>query len=302
MNCPHCDASVDGGSRICPDCGRTLRTASDDGGWEFGSERDESRGSWNATGPDRTTESGPDRTTGSREEIPTADVDEPRLQDARDKIEFPVTFPQSGGWSPVVVAGAALLLSFLVLPLFVLIGYCSRVCRAAAQGARKAPPFDDWGGLLKEGVLLSVATLGAGVVLAVAVLALALLADAAGSLAFVWLLLPVYFFGVYAIRAVMTLYAVTLDFGAAFSPSNVWSLAFTAEYFVTFLVEMLLTLALGIVAGIAAFTLVGWIWVYAYIFVATSALWGLFFYEFDTSRLDLPADKDTAHGGAEAVV
>lgn len=304
MRCPHCDANVDGGSRVCSECGRALRNSGDDrrddaeDGWEFGSERNGSRDGWNASGSERTPTSGG---TGG-DEIPTAQIDEPLPQDTQDKLEFPVRFPQSAGWSPVIIAGAMLLLSVLVAPLIVLIGYCSRICRAAARGAREAPTFDDWGGLLKEGVLLSIAMLGAGVVLTIAVLSLALLTDLTGSAVFVWLLLPVYFLGIYAMRAVMTLYAVTLDFGAAFSPSNVSSLAFTAEYFVTFLVEMVLTLALGIVAGIAAFTLVGWIWVYAYIFVATSALWGLFFYEFDTSGLDLPADEETAHGGVEAVV
>lgn len=300
MKCHHCGTNVEGGSRVCPECGRTLENSGGDrrddaeNEWEFGSERNGSRNGWDASRSERTP-SGPT----AESEIPTAEVDEPLPQDEKDKLEFPVAFPQSAGWTPVVIAGVTLLLSFLVVPLIAFTGYCSRVCRAAAKGAQEAPAFDDWGGLLKEGFLFSMAVLAFALVLTIAVLGLFFLTDATGSPVFAVLLLPVYFVGVYAIRAVMTLYAVTLDFGAALSPSNVWSLSFSADYFVTFLVEILLTVALGIVAGIAAITIVGWIWVYAYIFVATAALWGQFFYETDTSDLNLPADENSVDAGAE---
>jgi len=304
MKCDRCGANVDGGSRVCPECGRTLESSGGDrrndaeNGWEFGSDRNGSRDGWDVGRSDRTPTGG--GTAGG--ENPTAETNEPLPQDEKDKLEFPVAFPQSAGWTPVLIAGVTLLLSFLVVPLIALTGYCSRVCRAAAKGAQEAPAFDDWGGLLKEGFLLSMAVLAFAVVLTMAVLGLVLLMDVTGSPVFAVLLLPVYFVGVYAVRAVMTLYAVTLDFGAALSPSNVWSLSFSADYLVTFLVEILLTIALGIVAGIAAITIVGWIWVYAYSFVATAALWGQFFYEADTNSLDLPADVNGVGTGVEPAV
>ena len=287
MKCSHCGTSVDDQSEVCPYCRRTVRDETGDGRQDDERRSEVQRG-WEAGARERAPK-------GGREESGRSDGSS--LQDANGKLDFPVKFPQSGGWRPVGIAGLMLLLSFLVAPLFVLAGYCSRVCRAAARGAEEPPAFDDWGGLLKEGVLWSIAVLGFTILLGVVVAILYFAADATGLAGIGGLAILTYVLGLYATRAVMTLYAVTLDFRATFSASNIWTLTFSVDYLVTFLAELLITLALGIVAGIAVFTVVGWIWVYAYIYIASAALWGLFFYNLDTSDLDLPPHEDAVDDG-----
>jgi hypothetical protein len=90
-------------------------------------------------------------------------------------IEALVTYPmESDDWIVTVVIGTVLtLLSFLVLPAFLLYGYFLRVLRAGMTDAAEPPVFDDWGSLFVEGlvatVILFVYQLAPLVVLAVTV-------------------------------------------------------------------------------------------------------------------------------------
>ena len=76
-------------------------------------------------------------------------------------IERVVTYPtNSDDWIKTILIGGALtLFSFLIVPAFLVYGYVLRVLRAGIDDAEEPPVFDDWGTLLKEGVVAFVIVL-----------------------------------------------------------------------------------------------------------------------------------------------
>jgi hypothetical protein len=72
-----------------------------------------------------------------------------------------VTYPtNSDDWIKTVLIGGALtLLSILIIPAFLVYGYVVRVLRAGIADEAEPPVFDDWGMLLKEGVIAFVIVL-----------------------------------------------------------------------------------------------------------------------------------------------
>jgi len=73
-------------------------------------------------------------------------------------IETLAKYPmESDDWLiTVLLGGAMLLFSWLLVPLFVVQGYLIRALRAGMDGASEPPVFDEWGELLKEGLIASV--------------------------------------------------------------------------------------------------------------------------------------------------
>ncbi|WP_248896322.1 DUF4013 domain-containing protein [Haloplanus halobius] len=76
-------------------------------------------------------------------------------------IERVVTYPtNSDEWIKTVAIGGVLaLLSVFIVPAFLLYGYLLRVLRAGIAGTDEPPAFDDWGTLLREGVVAFVVML-----------------------------------------------------------------------------------------------------------------------------------------------
>jgi hypothetical protein len=70
-------------------------------------------------------------------------------------LERVVTYPtNSDDWIKTILIGGALtLFSVLIVPAFLVYGYVLRVLRAGIAGDEEPPVFDDWGTLLKEGVV-----------------------------------------------------------------------------------------------------------------------------------------------------
>ena len=87
----------------------------------------------------------------------TADCEYPNEHMSLD-VETLAKYPmESDDWIVTVgIGGAMTLLSVLVIPMFVVMGYVVRALRAGMEGAEEPPVFDEWGDLLKEGVLASV--------------------------------------------------------------------------------------------------------------------------------------------------
>lgn len=97
-------------------------------------------------------------------------------------IKTLVAYPtNSDDWLlTVTIGGLAVFLSFLILPWFVVSGYVVRVLRAGMDGGEEPPVFDEWGTLLKEGVV-------------------------AGIIGFIYQLIPLIVFVVFAGGAAMAL-------------------------------------------------------------------------------------------------
>ncbi|AZH26448.1 DUF4013 domain-containing protein [Haloplanus aerogenes] len=72
-------------------------------------------------------------------------------------VKYPMN---SDDWIRTILIGGGLtLLSILIVPAFLVYGYVLRVLRAGMDGAEEPPVFDDWGTLLKEGVIAFVVVL-----------------------------------------------------------------------------------------------------------------------------------------------
>jgi len=76
-------------------------------------------------------------------------------------LERIITYPtNSDDWIKTVLIGGALtLFAFLIVPAFLVYGYVLRVLRSGIDGTEQPPVFDDWGTLLKEGVVAFVVVL-----------------------------------------------------------------------------------------------------------------------------------------------
>jgi len=75
-------------------------------------------------------------------------------------IETLAKYPmESDDWLiTVAIGGVASLLSFLVIPIFVVAGYLVRALRAGMEDANEPPVFDEWGELIEEGFLATIIT------------------------------------------------------------------------------------------------------------------------------------------------
>jgi hypothetical protein len=76
-------------------------------------------------------------------------------------IEDALTYPtESDDWVKTLLIGGLLtLFAVLIVPAFFLYGYLVRVLRAGMHEATEPPAFDDWGTLLREGVVAVVVLL-----------------------------------------------------------------------------------------------------------------------------------------------
>lgn len=63
-------------------------------------------------------------------------------------------YPKDGtdATKTILIGGVLTLLSFFLVPLFLLVGYTVRVVRAVAGGDETLPAFDEWGDMLVDGV------------------------------------------------------------------------------------------------------------------------------------------------------
>lgn len=64
-----------------------------------------------------------------------------------DSIEYP-----SSDWKKVIIFGLLLLISFLIVPIFLVFGYGFRALKASIAGADELPEFDEWGEMFIDGL------------------------------------------------------------------------------------------------------------------------------------------------------
>ena len=66
-----------------------------------------------------------------------------------DSLRYPTS-----NWSKVVILGVLFLFSFLIIPLFLALGYIFRVVKTSLAGLDELPNFEAWGGMMVEGIKL----------------------------------------------------------------------------------------------------------------------------------------------------
>lgn len=68
-----------------------------------------------------------------------------------DAIRYP-----SSDWKKVIILGLLFLISFLIVPIFLVMGYTFRALKASIAGADELPEFDEWGDMFVDGLKIFV--------------------------------------------------------------------------------------------------------------------------------------------------
>lgn len=188
-----------------------------------------------------------------------------------DALRYPLN---GDGWLRTILVGGLLtVLSVLVIPAFLIQGYYVRVLRGVANDDPDPPVFDDWVALFVDGLKLVVVNIL--VVLAVVVVlglvgitfgggsilagggaesgAASGILGAAGVAAVVVVSLLIS----YVTPAMFTNFAREDSIAAAFDVSTILAGALTVEYFVAWLLALVVGIVLGAIASFLSLLLVG---------------------------------------------
>lgn len=185
-----------------------------------------------------------------------------------------LSFPRNGDDTikTLVIGAACLVFSFLILPAILLQGYMIRVLKAAAEGSATPPSFDRWGEMFVDGLKLLLISIGYFItpvvlyLVAFAVVGGGMVAGGdigagigiLGGLLFLVTLLVMLIAG-YLLPAGATIFARTDEVGAAFDIGTVTSGAFTSDYFVAWLIAVVVGGVLNIVGSLLSVILVGFL-------------------------------------------
>ena len=179
--------------------------------------------------------------------------------------EDAVTYPmESDDWmKTILIGGAMLLFSFLLIPVFVAYGYMIRAIQASFEGEPEPPSFGDWGDLIVDG--LKVFVIGvvyflvplAVMVLTVGGAALAVFTGsetgaAAGAGTLLLGILATFVLSLvfgYLAAVGLVNFAREERFGAAFDVGVVKSVGLDGDFAVPWLISVGVFLAVGIVTS-----------------------------------------------------
>lgn len=204
-----------------------------------------------------------------------------------------ITYPtEDDEWLKTVLIGGVLsIFGFLLIPTILVYGYVVRVLRHSLAGEAAPPRFDDWGGLLVDGLKAAVvgfvymlipAAVGAvavgGSLAAIATGSRSGAAAGLGALALGALLTFVLalLFGYVAVVAVVN-FAHEGDLGAGFDVGTIKHVALSGDYAVPWALSVAVFVGAGLVVGVLNVvpilgTLVG-AFVLFYAQVAAARLW-----------------------------
>lgn len=230
-------------------------------------------------------------------------------------IETIAKYPmESDEWiKTVLIGGAALLFSFLVVPLFLVSGYLVRAIRAGMDGADEPPVFDEWGEMLKEGFVAGIIGLVYQIVPLIVLFVFvggSILAFATGSNTgsgigmlglfgglFVWWILSIVF-GFVGFAGVAN-YAREGSFGSGFDFGVIREVITSRAYLMAWVYVIALNIVVGALAGALSVTGVGAIlatFLSFYALIIAGWLWGDGFAE--AMRMSTTQGTDT---GAAAI-
>lgn len=220
---------------------------------------------------------------------------------------------ESDDWvKTVAIGGVAIILSILIVPYFLVTGYLVRAIRAGMDGAEEPPVFDEWGSLLKEGVVAGVIGLIYQIIpiIVVAVfvggslLAIATGSDAgagigmlgmAGGLFVGWILSLI--FGFVGFAGVAN-YAREGNFGAGFDFGVISTVITSRAYLLAWAYVIALYIAAAVVVGILNIVpILGGIvgaFVIFYAIIIAGWLWGNGFAEATGATVEPQSDTGAA--------
>jgi hypothetical protein len=181
-------------------------------------------------------------------------------------IEDALTYPtESDDWIVTVLIGGIMsILSFLIIPAFIVYGYLVRAIQANLEGEPEPPTFGDWGDLIVDGIKVMVVTLVYMIIpmivfaVTVGTAILAILTGTeggaaagagtiiVGSLATLVLALV---FGYFAVVGIVN-FAKEDSFGAAFDVETIKSVGLDGEFAVPWLISVGVFVGISVVVGV----------------------------------------------------
>lgn len=226
-------------------------------------------------------------------------------------FEFSLKYPLSNDLMPIVMGTILLFFFWLLIPIFLFSGYTYRVGRAAARGDDAIPDYDDWGALLKNGLLLFVVNLPYAILVTVGTVGVILVAiQLEGGAALALLLLAMVLFVpiAYVGGAILPTFLATGSVTETYRDLRFLKVALTKEYLVGFAVLFVLSTvvstAVGMISMILAITFIGlilaiplYLALTPYLAYLNSALWGYVIWDADD---DVPLPTVHQHDDLDA--
>ncbi len=190
--------------------------------------------------------------------------------DIGDVIGDAVRYP-SQDWKNVIILGIISILSFLIIPAFIVGGYFFRIIKATIAGSDELPEFDDWGEMFIDGLKLIIV----GIIYAIPIFIIsAILGLGQSAVMNMTTFSSVAIFGIIAGSMVQLIVGIIIglvayiavahmayydgDLGAAFRFSeilDVMSRIGWADYIIWYIVMVILGLVVGVVSVILIFPL-----------------------------------------------
>lgn len=215
-------------------------------------------------------------------------------------LEDSLTYPTKGdsGIARILIGGGLLLFSFLIVPLFAVMGYFVQTLVGASRGETEPPAFEDWGALIVDGLKAFVVSIAYSLVPLVLFVVLMLVigfgapagGDSAGTgalFAGVGILMMLLYLVValvinYVLPAAITNFAREGSIGAAFDFEALKPVLTSGSYVKAVLLMFGVALVVGVAFSIfAMITLgLGYIaapFVYFYIYLAGAYMFGTAF-------------------------
>lgn len=264
--CQECGADLGTANpSSCPECGATIAPTDErsDGGY-------------------RTDEGESDPWGGTASEPPTADPKPDDGLHGKGVFDFSLKYPIAGGYKPLAIGSLLMLTAVFIVPLIALYGYGIRLGRAAMRGDPEPPQYDDWGGLLGDGLRLIAVSIPFLIVAAVAV-------GIPVALEMGWLAALLYLAVVYVGGAIYPTFLATGSVTKTYKDLRFLKLAVTVDYLKAIAILLVLQFGLMMVVGIMAvllsITIVGLLLViplylvaFVYLFYLVDSVWGHVYY------------------------
>ncbi|MDZ7730254.1 MAG: DUF4013 domain-containing protein [Natrialbaceae archaeon] len=271
--CPECETVVAPEWSTCPDCGTEVLELS-------------------VRPTDETT--------------PTMARGERGGRDDRLLVPFALQFPLTDGLQPLVITAALVLLSPLVLPVVMLVGYGMRIARTAARGEAGLPSPHPWGQTLTDGGLFLVAMVPLFIIGGLVTLVSLIVLLLGGENPVVLGIVGIVAFGFsYLGGAVVPTIIATGSVVATYKDRQFLTVAQTMTYLKGFITQMVCSVvALGLILGLTAVlagSLVGLpilfaltLAIAAYVIPVSWTIWGAIARDAANVGLLPPVDADSS--------
>ena len=187
-------------------------------------------------------------------------------------LEEGLSYPIEGdsALGRIVIGGLLGFGSFLIIPVFALMGYLVWVLGGAARGEEEPPAFENWGEMIVDGLKATAVALVYGILpFALVFVSIFVAAGGAsigdsaggilGGLGLLGILVSLLAMLVlyYLIPAALTNMALEDSFGAAFDFGTIKQVILTGDYLVAWLIPFVLAAVMNVVVFALAVTIVG---------------------------------------------